>query len=106
MRNVVTRAIGLDRDVIPEIVRLDPRPSRYLLCTDGLVAEIGPRVIGRVLAGTDSPDAAARRLVELAREGEASDDMTALVVDLVEAGNNGPGRHDTEPRLGIGRSST
>jgi serine/threonine protein phosphatase PrpC len=82
LRNVVTRAIGLDADVAPQLVTIDARPSRFLLCSDGLTVELGPRQIGRALSGFDDPRAAADRLVELAVEADAHDDVTALVVDV------------------------
>ena len=81
LRNVVTRALGLDTVVRPETVVLDGRPSRLLLCSDGLTAELGPQTIGRVLAGADDPRAAAELLVELATANGPCDDATALVVD-------------------------
>jgi len=82
LRNVVTRSIGIEQSVVVDIVALDHRPSRYLLCSDGLTDEIGPRVISRVLSAIADPRAAAERLVELALEGAATDNLTALVVDV------------------------
>jgi serine/threonine protein phosphatase PrpC len=82
LRNVVTRAVGIDPTVVPDIVELADGTGRYLLCTDGLTAEIGPRTIGRVLTGVPDAHEAAARLVELALDGGAHDDITALVVDV------------------------
>ena len=98
MRNVITRALGLDGDHRPDLAPLDRRPSRFLLCSDGLTDEVGPRTIGRTLAGLERPDEAADRLVALAYEGDAHDDTTALVVDTPTIGDNG-GRADA----GVGR---
>jgi protein phosphatase len=89
LRNVVTRALGLDLTVVPDLVELADGAGRYLLCTDGLTAEVGPRVIGRVLAGVPDAQDAAARLVELALDGAAHDDVTALVVDLWPMDDNG-----------------
>ena len=88
LRNVVTRTLGLDGDHRPDVTRLDRRPSRFLLCSDGLTAELGPRVIGRTLAGIERADEAAERLVALAFDGDAHDDTTALVVDTPTIGDN------------------
>jgi PPM family protein phosphatase len=90
LRNVVTRSIGIEPSVDVEVVGLDQRPSRYLLCTDGLTDEIGPRIIGRVLSAIADPRAAAERLVELALEGAATDNLTALVVDIDPMRENDP----------------
>jgi protein phosphatase len=53
------------------------------LCSDGLSDELPGRTIGRVLAGIVDPHAAAARLVELALAGEARDNVTAVVIDVV-----------------------
>jgi protein phosphatase len=90
LRSVITRAIGLDATIAPELIDVDDRPSRFLLCTDGLTTEVGPRAIGRVLAGLDDPQAAADRLVELALDGPARDNITALVVDVASMRDNVP----------------
>lgn len=98
LRNVVTRALGIDGDHRPDLVLVDRRPSRFLLCSDGLTAELGPRTIGRTLAAIDRPDEAAERLVELAFDGDAHDDTTALVVDTPTIGDNDRGAGE-----GVGR---
>ena len=82
LRNVVTRALGIDIDEGPDVVVLGGDPGRLLLCSDGLSGELDPRTIGRVLNGIADPQAAADRLVELALAGAARDNVTALVVDL------------------------
>lgn len=82
LRNVVTRALGIELDDGPEITLLAPPFGRLLLCSDGLWAELEARTIGRVLAGVDDPQAAADRLVELTLNGPARDNVTAVVVDL------------------------
>lgn len=82
LRNVVTRALGADPTVEVDIAVLDATPSRFLLCTDGLTAELRPRTIGRVLAGIADPQVAADRLIALALDGPATDNLTALIVDL------------------------
>lgn len=82
LRNVVTRAIGVDPEVSVDVVVLDPPVGRLLLCSDGLSGELPPRRIGRVLAGIRDPHAAAHRLVELVLEGPARDNVSAIVLDL------------------------
>jgi protein phosphatase len=89
LRNVVTRAIGMEGQVRADVVLVDLIPSRYLLCSDGLTGELGPRALGRVLTAIAHPQAAADRLVALALEGAADDNVTALVVDVGAARENG-----------------
>lgn len=81
LRNVVTRALGVELGDGPDVTVVAPPIGRLLLCTDGLWADLSARTIGRVLAGIDDPQAAADRLVELALAGPARDNITAVVVD-------------------------
>jgi PPM family protein phosphatase len=83
MGNVVTRALGADADVDPDVVVFPAAPCRLLLCSDGLHDELPARAIGRVLAGIDDPQVAAGRLVDLVLLGPARDNVTAVVVDVV-----------------------
>lgn len=86
MGNVVTRALGVDDEVDPDLVVLDATPCRLLLCSDGLHDELPARAIGRVLAGIDDPQVAAQRLVDLVLLGPARDNVTAVVVDVLVTG--------------------
>jgi protein phosphatase len=79
----VTRALGVEPDVLADVVVLGQRPGRLLLCSDGLSDELPARTIGRVLAAVADPQAAADRLVELVLAGTARDNVTAVVVDTV-----------------------
>ena len=83
MANVITRAVGVEQLALAEVTMLEARHCRLLLCSDGLSDELPTRTIGRVLAGIVDPQAAAARLVELALAGEARDNVTAVVIDVV-----------------------
>ena len=83
MAHVVTRAIGVEHLAHAEVTLLPATPCRLLLCSDGLSDELPARTIGRVLAGIVDPQAAAARLGELALAGEARDNVTALVMDVL-----------------------
>ena len=83
MANVITRAVGVEQLALAEVTMLAPRCCRLLLCSDGLSDELPVQTIGRVLAGIVDPHAAAARLVELALSGEARDNVTAVVIDVV-----------------------
>lgn len=85
LRNVITRALGIDPVVEPDTILVPTPVGRLLICSDGLPAELSPTAIGRVLAGVDEPQAAADRLVELALRNEARDNVTAVVIDELEA---------------------
>lgn len=83
MAHVVTRAVGIEQLAHAEVTLLDVARCRLLLCSDGLSDELPAQTIGRVLAGIVDPQAAAARLVELALAGEARDNVTAVVIDVL-----------------------
>lgn len=87
LRHVVTRALGVDLVVRPDVSVVPGPVGRLLLCSDGLSSELSAQAIGRVLAGVPDPCAAADRLVELALLGGPVDDVTAVVVDHVGVGS-------------------
>jgi len=64
-------------------IKMKPGDS-LLLATDGLVEKVRYRDIAEVLHWSISSQAACDRLISLAIRAEGSDNMTALVVDLLE----------------------
>lgn len=86
-RNVVTRVLGVYDTVDVDLWPIDPvRGDRFLLCSDGLFNEVGLDQIGSVLRRLDDPSEAADELVRLANEGGGRDNITAVVVDVVDDG--------------------
>ncbi|GAA1512547.1 protein phosphatase 2C domain-containing protein [Agromyces terreus] len=82
-RNVITRAIGAD-DVVEPDLWLIPASGRqvFLLCSDGLSKEVDDETIARVLTG-DTGHAAglAGELVDLALEHGGRDNVSVVVVE-------------------------
>ncbi|HEU5082379.1 MAG TPA: Stp1/IreP family PP2C-type Ser/Thr phosphatase [Acidimicrobiales bacterium] len=86
-KNIVTRAIGLEQFVDVDEFQVLPRTGdRYLLCSDGLTDEVDERDIATVLRTIDDPDDAARELVRRANEHGGRDNITIVVVDVVDDG--------------------
>ncbi|GIV18913.1 MAG: hypothetical protein KatS3mg023_0664 [Armatimonadota bacterium] len=82
-RNVITRSIGMDA-VEPDIYRVPLQAGdRLVLCTDGLTTHVSDEQIAEVVR-THSPSAAAQRLVEMALEEGGSDNVTVMVVQVLE----------------------
>ena len=80
--NVITRALGMpasEPDLTHEPLRAG---DTYLLCTDGLVERLDDGVIASELAAP--PDLACRQLVERAYDLGGRDNITAIVVRVVE----------------------
>ena len=84
-RNVLTRALGIDSGLHVDAWHVWPIVGdRWLLCSDGLFNEVSDATIATVLGTTTDPAAAAQELVRLANEGGGRDNVTVLVVDVVE----------------------
>jgi PPM family protein phosphatase len=83
-RHILTRALGVSPDVAVDLWRIHPmRGDRYLLCSDGLTNELDTEQITEVLASVSDPAQAADLLVQAARTHGGSDNVTAVVVDVV-----------------------
>lgn len=83
-RNIVTRALGIDRNVSVDIAPLEVSiGDRLLLCSDGLVDEVDDDEIAAVLRSHDDPAAAAERLVASANSGGGRDNTSVVVVDVL-----------------------
>lgn len=86
-RNVVTRALGADSDVeVDTWVLRSQVGQRYLLCSDGLVNEVSNDDVRAVLKNTPSPSDAAAELVKQANGAGGRDNISVLIVDVVESG--------------------
>lgn len=85
LSNVLTRALGHGPNPRADYWLLDPEPGdRFLLCSDGLSVELSDRRIRTVLTGSGSPAAVAAELVRLAVDAGGRDNVTAVVVDVIE----------------------
>ena len=95
-RHVITRALGAEDGIRVDVVTVDRLPGdRFLLCSDGIHGQLDDATIGRVLAGTSEPGAAADELVALADAAGGEDNATVVVIDAdrVAPGAGGdPGR--------------
>jgi serine/threonine protein phosphatase PrpC len=81
-KHVLTRAIGGDADVKPDISSDDIQVGdTYLLCSDGLVNHVSDDTIGEVLR-SKVPSEAAWNLVGQALQGGGSDNTTVEVVRI------------------------
>lgn len=79
------QAIGVTADLSIDLIVDKPRPDDlYLLCSDGLPKMVSDREIKRVL--TDEPDleAAVHGLIDLANDHGGTDNVTVVLVKVVE----------------------
>lgn len=96
-RHVITRAIG-SRGNAEAAYSLVPlaRGQRLLLCSDGLTGEVSDRAIAMILSHTPSCAQAVGDLVEAAVNMGGRDNVTVVVVDVVQLEQETP-REDTIP---------
>ena len=98
-KNIVTRAVGIDRYVAVDEFQILPRTGdRYLLCSDGLTDELTEDDIASVLRTVAEPEAAAEDLVRQANEAGGRDNITLIVVDVVDDGGSPVA---ADPRLDV-----
>ncbi|WP_378144736.1 PP2C family protein-serine/threonine phosphatase [Cnuibacter sp. UC19_7] len=84
-RNVITRALGAGGDHRPDFWLMPIEPGdRILICSDGVSGELDPATIRRVLLEEAEPQAAAVRLVHEGMLHGGRDNLTAVVVDVVD----------------------
>jgi serine/threonine protein phosphatase PrpC len=83
MANVITRALGMGEDVVPEVASDAAREGDvFLICSDGLVEAVTDEQIEQVL-GAASPGAVASFLVDEAYRRGGRDNITVLVLRIV-----------------------
>ncbi|MEY3655796.1 MAG: hypothetical protein RL114_154 [Actinomycetota bacterium] len=84
-RNIVTRAMGIDRsvqvDVFSHLVRTG---DRLVLCSDGLVDEVADVDITRILTEHSDPQETAEALVMVANANGGRDNTTVIVLDILD----------------------
>ncbi len=84
-RNILTRALGIDDAVLVDSWEILPVVGdRYLVCSDGLFNEVDDNRIAATLRRLADPQEACRELVRLANEAGGRDNITCVVVDVVE----------------------
>ena len=84
-RNILTRAVGSQEDVEPDLVEQDLRPGdMLLLCSDGLTTMVEDAdILKTVLAHADDPQTACRALIDLANERGGDDNVTVVLARLL-----------------------
>ncbi|MBB4935558.1 protein phosphatase [Lipingzhangella halophila] len=84
-RSLLLRALDGRSQVEPDTSILEAKVGdRYLLCSDGLSGVVSKETIRETLVAEDTPDAAARRLIDLANRGGGPDNVTAVVADVID----------------------
>lgn len=93
-RSVLMRVLG-DVDVEPEIDThvVDTMPDdRWLLCSDGLSGYVSEREIAEILLSVDNTEDASEKLILAALAEGAPDNVTVVVVRVIEGVESSPPR--------------
>lgn len=100
-RSVILRVLGDSPGPVnlDESVREAIPGDRWLLCSDGLHGVVSGETIANVLANTPDPGTAADELVSLSLRGGAPDNVTVVVVDVVDTDDPEVDPPDTYPQI-------
>lgn len=83
-KNVITRALGTQESVEPEVFIEEARAGDiWVLCSDGLTGHVEDDEI-RAIAASQPPSEAARQLIELANARGGRDNITVFVILVQE----------------------
>ena len=81
-RNIITRSVGFEPTVTPDVQDLHPQAGDcFLLCSDGLSNDIGVEEIGQVLT-TDFYRDVPRNLIQMANDRGGDDNITCVCVHV------------------------
>jgi protein phosphatase len=84
-RNIVTRALGIDRSVVVDVFsHLVRTGDRIVLCSDGLVDEVSDADIAIVLGQHSDPQDTSEALVMVANTAGGRDNTTVIVIDVLD----------------------
>ncbi len=90
-RNILTRALGVDGTVLVDSWEILPViGDRYLICSDGLFNEVDESRIAATLRRLADPNETCRELIRLANEGGGRDNITCVIVDVVDDAGRDP----------------
>lgn len=93
LRHAITRSVGTDRDVKPDVKAIDWQPGdRLLLCSDGLSGLVARELLRMALAQPPGVtlDQIADQLVEMALEAGGDDNVTVVLVEADEMSGGMP----------------
>ncbi|GAB3683676.1 PP2C family protein-serine/threonine phosphatase [Angustibacter aerolatus] len=89
-RNIVTRSMGRDDLEGVQVELVEPAAGqRFVVCSDGLSDEVEAGTIRTVLLSCPDAGDAARALVQVALDAGGHDNVTVLVLDVVDPGRAG-----------------
>ena len=108
-RSVITKALGTDLELDPDVIELSLEPSdRVLICSDGLTGMVDDESIGHIMGLGADAQATAQSLVDAALENGGEDNVTVVVVDVraaVDEGEESEAASWSDSRILVGPSN-
>jgi protein phosphatase len=96
LRNIITRALGTQNEVTPDIFELQAEPGDlFLLCSDGLTRELSDPLLESILRLDLPLDHLCDRLINAANKAGGHDNITCLLVRATESAPSGNGKPPT-----------
>ena len=85
--NVITRCVGASQDVEPDTYRGEARTGDiFLVASDGLTGMVDDRRLGQLLGSRAEPERKVQALISEANGRGGLDNITAIIVQVIEAG--------------------
>lgn len=82
-KNLITRALGVERKVACDLLRVETGPgSRLLLCSDGLSNVLPDQVLLKVSMDEAEPEGMCRSLLDMTLKQGALDNVTVVLAQL------------------------
>ena len=82
-KNVITRALGMQDQVIVDLQHDDPRPGDiYVLCSDGLSGMVTDEEILKIVNASSDIGEACTQLIARANEHGGEDNVTTVVIEI------------------------
>jgi protein phosphatase len=87
--NVITRCVGASQDVEPDTYRGEVRNGDiFLVASDGLTGMVDDRRLGQLLGSRAEPKRKVEALISEANGRGGLDNITAIIVQVIESGPN------------------
>ncbi len=83
-RNVITRAVGVDKSLTIDYMIKEREYERVLLCSDGLTDSLNDEEIFEIVNGTETASEAVNLLVEQSNEKGGHDNITVVLINFNE----------------------
>ena len=83
-KNIITRVMGTDADIKPDLYEIRIRGQYLLLCSDGLTDSLRGEEIRRIIISSKDLDEACEKLINSAKETNGRDNITVILATQVD----------------------